>query len=126
MKELKYGCAVLAAVYLAFALLPSSILTSLPSTKVDWAPECLDRVIAFALFLILGIIFYGIQKRAPLFWNLIPILTYMFILTFIVSTFLTLIELSLPWAPFVAVSFFLLIAPLWFYSWWRKQRAYFN
>lgn len=125
MKLLKYSCAILALVYLATALVPSHFML-VQHTKIESIiPEWIARAISISYSVLLFAIFYGLQKRIPIYWILVPILLGLFILGLLIPAFWSLFRLSQPWIPFIFVIVFISIGFLVFIAWWRKQRSYF-
>lgn len=124
MKYFKYGCAALALIYLAIALLPTKFAAQQAEAAV--VPVWIGRAVAILDFVLLSSIFYGLQQRYPAFWRAIPILLVVYLLSILISAFWTLIVLSLPWLPFLFVVTFILIGASFFYLWWRKQQNYFS
>jgi hypothetical protein len=126
LSDSKYGCALLALVYLVYALLPSSFFANFHAPMVHWAPEWFSRTHSFINFLIFGTIAYGLQKRAPVFWRLIPALIFIFLLMFFISALLTVIEFSWPLLPFLFFMLVVFIGVACLYPQWQKQRGYFR
>jgi hypothetical protein len=121
MKYFKYLCAAMALSCLVSALIPMSIVPQHTAT----APEWLGRVIYIGDFLLLGTMFYGMQKRKPIYWRLIPVLMAIYLLSVVVPALWTLSRLSLPWFPIIFTFVFIFIVLLFFIAWWRNQRSYF-
>jgi hypothetical protein len=125
MKFFKYCCAILALAYLVTALLPAHLLVPQHSGLKATVPEWVGRALSIADFLLLAAMFYGVQKRKPIYWRLIPVLLGIFLLSVVIPTLWSLIRLSLPWAPFMFIVVFFFIGALFFGAWWRNQKNYF-
>jgi hypothetical protein len=121
MKYFKYLCAAMALGSLAGALIPTSIVPQHTAT----APEWVGRAIYTGDFLLLGTVFYGMQKRKPIYWRLIPVLMAIYLLSVAIPTLWTVSRLSLPWFPFIVTFVFIFIGLLFFIAWWRNQKSYF-
>jgi hypothetical protein len=121
VKYFKYLCAAMALGCLVSALIPTSIVPQHTGTTPEWV----DRAIYFGGFLLLGTIFYGMQKRKPIYWRLIPILMAIYLLSVVISTLWNLSRLSLPWLPFIFTFAFIFMGFLFFIAWWRNQKSYF-
>lgn len=120
MKQFKYFCAIMALASLVSAFLPAQ-----HNDVRAVAPEWVGRAIFIVDFLLLSTMFYGIQTRKPIFWKLIPALLAMLLLSSVVPALWSLVQLSLPWLPFMFIIAFIFIGSLFFIAWWRKQRSYF-
>jgi phosphoglycerol transferase MdoB-like AlkP superfamily enzyme len=121
---LKYGCAIVAVAYFAAAVLPTSLLWPHASEQ-QLASAWLTRAAMTVNFLLFGAIFYGIQKRTPIYWKLIPFITAALFLANLIPPLVTLISLSRPWLPFLFIIGFACVFFLIFMMWWRNQRGYF-
>jgi hypothetical protein len=112
---------------MAFGFLISALLatSSIVAPQRTIAPEWVVRAIYFLDFLLLGGIFYGLQTRKTIYWKLIPVLLGIFLLSFVIGSLWSIIQLSLPWVPFVFVIVLIFIGSLFFGAWWRKQKNYF-
>jgi hypothetical protein len=125
MKFFKYVFAILALVYLVGAFLPPSFVVTQHSGAGPIAPEWVGRAISIADFLLLGIMFYGVQKRKLIYWRLIPFLLGLFLLSVVIPPLWSLIRLSLPWVPFIFIVVAIFIGALFLSAWWRNQKIYF-
>ena len=121
MKYFMYLCAAMALGCLVSALIPMSIVPKHTAT----APEWVGRAIYIGDFLLLGTMFYGMQKRKPIYWRLIPILMTIYLLSVAMTALWTFSQLSLPWSPIVFTFVFIFIGLLFFIAWWRNQKSYF-
>jgi hypothetical protein len=122
MKLFKYSCAALGLSYLISALLPASIIVTQPTAVTS---EWVGRLIYIGDFLLLSAMIYGVQKRTPIYWKLIPGLLGVFLLSVVIGTLWSLIALSMPWVPFTFIITFIFIGFLAFIAWWRNQKSYF-
>lgn len=125
MKCSKYGCAVLAALYLAVTVFPADLIVGPHSTSPAAIPAWVGRMISAIEFLALAVISYGLFSRKSIYWILIPFLIALYLMSVLIPALWTLIELSLPWRPFMFIVGFLLLGFGTFGAWWRKQRDYF-
>jgi hypothetical protein len=121
---LKKGSAFLAVAYLVYALLPYSRLGMHGGPQLF--PEWASRAWFLVCSLFFATIFYGLKKRTPIYWKVIPVLSGIYIVVHFVGAVLTTHHLSQAWLPllmfggptiFGAFTIFVL--------WWRKQRNYF-
>jgi len=127
VKDAKYVSAFLALTYLAYALLPLRVFESLGiPVSLSMQPEWLGRAVSLAYSLGFGTIAYGLQKRTPIFWRLIPILVIAYFLLGFIYLFLFWHERSLSLFPIWIGVFFFLIVAVFFYSRWRGMRSYFG
>jgi hypothetical protein len=112
----KYCCAIVALAYLATAFLPTHYIGY-------------ERSVAHAIFIIdfllVGAMFYGMQKRKSLYWILIPIFMTIYLLFATIPALWTAVRLGLPWLPLIFIFFFIGIGLMGFLAWWRKQKGYF-
>jgi len=127
MKRFKLFCLLGAAFYLLLALLPGSIMGphggSVKSVLSPWA----GHAISFADFLLFAFIFYGTQRRSPVYWKLIPTMLLLYFASMLLPALWTLISNSLPWLPFLFIIGFVAIGFAAFYAtFWRRQREYFT
>ena len=121
MKLLKYGSAILALIYLVYAFLPSQ-----HSTAGEMYPEWLARTTSFVLFLLFGVISYGLQMRRPFYWRLIPALVGTILLcTTIGGLSKPPPNISIPWFLYLLVAIAAVAIFLAFIAWWRNQKDYF-
>lgn len=121
----KYCCATIALTYLVTALLPTNFIAPSPSWAGAVGPEWIGRAISTVYFLLLGTIFYGLQRRRPIYWRLIPILLTTYLLGVAIPALWTYIRLELPWRPFLIIFVFIFIGMLGFMAWWRNQKNHF-
>jgi len=121
MKYFMYLCAAMALGSLGSAIVPMSIVPQNTAT----APEWVGRAIYVGDFLLLGTMFYGMQKREPIYWRLIPVLMAIYLLSVAIPALWTLSRLSLPWFPIIVTLVFIFIGLLFFIAWWRNQKSYF-
>jgi hypothetical protein len=61
IKFLKYGCALCALTYFIYVFLPADFIVAQHSKTAANVSEWFSRAISFALFLLYGAIFYGLQ-----------------------------------------------------------------
>lgn len=120
---LKKGCAFLAIAYLVWALLPYSLLGMHRGAQLS--PEWASRTIFFAWFLVFGTMFYGLKRRTPIYWKLIPLLFGTYLTVDLAGAVWSLRQLSKPVAPFLVVIVALIVAFAAFLVWWRKQKSFF-
>jgi hypothetical protein len=126
MKLFKYCCAAVAFSYLVSAFLPMHLNVAQHSGAAKSTPEWLARAIPFADFLLLGTIFYGLQRPRPIFWKIIPVLMIIYLLSVVIPPLWTLISRSLPWVPFIFIIVLFFVGALFFLVWWRNQKSYFT
>lgn len=123
MKSFKIVCGLLALSYLAAAIIPIELFFKYNGPKV--APNWVGHTIYFGYFLLLGIVFYGLQYRIPIYWKLTPILIGIFASTYLIGSLWSAVALSLPLIPFSFFIIFFLLIYFIFIAWWRKQKNYF-
>jgi hypothetical protein len=122
MTRLKWGCAILALAYLVAAFLP----THVTAPQHSWAEkEWVGRAIYIVNFLLVGVMFYGMQTRKLVYWRLIPILMTMFLLSVLIPWLWTAILLEFSLLPFLFICIITFFGMVAFVAWWRKQKSYF-
>jgi hypothetical protein len=126
MKLIRYGCAFLALLYFVYALLPSHFIVAQHSRAEEVFPEWFDRTIDIVYVSLYGIISYGLCRRTPLYWRLIPFLLGILLLCVFIPAIWTLHQLSLPWFPLIFGLVATFIAFPAFIAWWRNQKDYFS
>lgn len=120
---LKKGCAFLAVLYLVWALLPYSLL-GMPRA-VQLSPEWVSRATFLAWSLLFGAVFYGLKKRTPIYWKLIPLLIGVYAAANFAGAAWSTERLSKPLAPFLFGGIAIIGAFTVFLLWWRKQWSFF-
>jgi hypothetical protein len=125
MKLFKYCCAIMALPYLVTAFLPMHFNVAHHNGAGTIGSEWGARAVAIADVLLLGAMFYGLHRRNPIYWILIPILMVAYLLSVVIPPLWTIVSLSLPWVPFMFIVFLFAVGALGFCAWWRHQRSYF-
>jgi hypothetical protein len=126
MKSIKYGCAILALTYLVYAVLPPHLLTPQHSRAADVFPEWSAWVMDIVYACLYGATAYGLHKRAPLYWRLIPFLVGILLLSVFIPAIWTLHQLSMPRFPLMFAVLTGFAAFFVFFAWWRNQIDYFS
>jgi len=127
MKFLKYGCALTALTYFVYVFLPSHFIVAQHSKAGENLPDWFSRTTSLALFLLYGVIFYGLQKRRAIFWRLIPVLVAtIFLGTTIGALSIPPPNVSIPWFLYFLIPILVLTLFLVFIAWWRHQKSYFS
>lgn len=126
IKFLKYGCALCALTYFIYVFLPADFIVAQHSKTAANVSEWFSRAISFALFLLYGAIFYGLQKRRAIFWRLIPVLVGTIFLETTIGALSTPPQnVSMPWYLYFLIPVLVLMLFLVFIAWWRHQKSYF-
>jgi hypothetical protein len=125
---LKKGVALMALLYLMSAVLPASLFGRHGDPQL--VPGWVGRAIFIADALVFGAIFYGLMKRKPIFWTLIPILLGAYLASFVIGSFWSIRHLAnyshVPWFPIYLMYVILVSGFIVFVLWWRKQKSYFR
>src|SRR6185437_9907463 len=107
-----------AIAYFVYALLPYADLGMRSASDVS--SDLAGRAQALAISLMCAVVFYGLRKRTPIYWKVIPTLIGICALNSVLGGAWTFYQRSQPWILVVAfVGPALLGAFLVFIVWWR-------